>query len=103
MSHKKMLADLGMAAAIVANLRRQLPEKSRFSNEAQEVEQILNCTIKDIAKSDDVIDRKKVLEVTQVLRLFINLLSLVKDLFNFCFRLTFGWLYGYYNTQTTNW
>jgi len=102
MNRKKMLAELGMATAIVTNLQRQLPEKSRFSNEAQEVERILNRTIKDITESGDVIDRKKALEVTQVLRLFINLLSLVKDLFNFCFRHTFGWLYGYHNTQEAN-
>jgi len=102
MNRKKMLAELGMAAAIVGDMQRQLPEKSRFSNEAQELKRILSRTIKDIEKSDDVIGRKKVLEVTQVLRLFLNLLSLVKDLFNFCFLLTFGWLYGYHNTQTTN-
>lgn len=103
MNRKKMLADLGIAAAIVDNLQKQLPEKSRFSNEAQELGILLNSTINDITKSDDVADRKKVLEVTQVLRLFVNLLSLVKDLFNFCFLLTYGCLNGYNNTKTANW
>lgn len=92
MRKSNTLAGLVKARALLSQMQSKLPETSRYSNKIQEVINILDETIRDTKLKPNVIDPKKMLEGTQLVRTVVETLSLVKDLFNSCYQQTIRYL-----------
>lgn len=92
MRKSNTLAGLVKARALLSQMQSKLPETSRYSNKIQEVVEILDKTISDTEHNPSVIDPKKMLEGTQLVRTVLETLSLVKDLFNSCCQQTIRYL-----------
>lgn len=103
MKTQNTLAELVKAQALLRQMRGKIPETSRYSDKIQEVEHILDEAIIDIKANKNGIDRKKLLEVTQLLRFIFEMLGCIKDLFISCCQQTFGYLNANRCSEATNW